>query len=169
MPHNKNVSLGIVAHKKILGCTEVVSVCQYHCEEPTTHLYPSSITPSSRCRGVHPLSFQGPYRGHSVVPGIAEQRHRNKDIATWPFGRHHTCVTLPSHASPRHTCSHWQRKPNVRPQLQNTIFAHHHICLEAFRCSAQTVCKMRGSVANGARSGSTRYTIHSLAFKLTEV
>ena len=103
------------------------------------------------------LSFQGPLRGRSIVPGIAEQRHRNKDIATWPFNRCHTHVTPPSHASPQ--CMHWctcRRNSTCGCKPLNKILARPHICLEAFRCSAQTVCEMRGSVASGARSGSTR-------------
>jgi len=80
-------------------------------------------------------------------------------IATRPFGRRHTRVTR-SHAHPRasHAPAHQQRSStrghNRRiKSLRALIF-----CLEAFRCSSQTVCEMRGSVANGARSESTQFT-----------
>ena len=69
-----------------------------------------------------------------------------------PFGGCHTHVTH-CHTRPRtmHALVHWQRNPNVQLQSLNIILAHPHFYLEAFCCSAQTVCEMRGSVANTAR------------------
>jgi len=109
----KNIAQGIDAHNKTTQRAsspatrkipdvqnKIESVCQHHREEPTTHFYPYSITPSSCCRGVHPLSFRGPSRGHGVVLGGAEQRHCNKDKATRPFGCRHTRVTR-RHTRPR--------------------------------------------------------------------
>jgi len=69
----RNVALGIVAHKKMTGCT-VVSVCQHYPEERTTHLYPI-FHPSSRALIVKKpiwFPFRGPSRGRGVVLGDAE-------------------------------------------------------------------------------------------------
>ena len=67
-----------------------------------------------------------------------------------------TCISLHlPHTGPL------AQKFNAQPQPLNTILTCPHLCLETFHCSAQTVCKMRGSVANGMRSRSIRsYTQH---------
>jgi hypothetical protein len=53
----RNVTPGIVTHKKIPGCTEVVSVFQHHPKEPTTYLYPFFLRPIPPIRKTPCLLF----------------------------------------------------------------------------------------------------------------
>ena len=92
----RNVALGIIAHKKTPGCAESnQSASTIPKSQPRTFI-PFSIRRPGLLSSRSPFvmfSSRGPYRGHGVVPGDAEQRHRNKDKAMRPFGGHHTHVT----------------------------------------------------------------------------
>ena len=90
----RNVAPGIVAHKKMTGCI-VVSVCQHHPKERTTHLYPL-FHPSSRALIIKKpiwFSLRGPSRGRCIVleDVEAETQTSHCNAAVW----------WPSH--PRHT------------------------------------------------------------------
>jgi len=105
--------------------------------QPHTFLLILSLQASAVEKSTH---FRFKAHTEGIIPGIAEQRHCNKDIAIWPFGCCHTCVTLLSHMSLQ--CTHWctcRRNSMHGHKLLNKILACPHICLEAFRCSAQTV------------------------------
>jgi len=116
----RNVALGIVAHKKMTGCT-VVSVCQHHPEERTMHLYP--LHPSSWALIIKkPIWFllRGPSRGCCViledVEAETQTSHCNAAI-WWSSHPHHTRATH-RHTCPcaMHTLVHWQKKLNMQLQ-----------------------------------------------------
>ena len=167
MPYNKNITPDIVTHKKILGCTEVVSVCQYHCKEPTMHLYPYSITTSSCCQGVHPLSFWGPYRWHGVVPGDAEQRQctRTRQCSHLVAVTPKSCAITPI---PYHACTGaLAEKLNVWPQLPNRILVHPWFLLGGISLQSPDCLQNKGECSKQSTSGSIRSTsiIYSLVWQ----
>jgi len=152
----QNVAPGIVAHKKTPGCAESnQSASTIPKSQPRTFI-PFSI----RCQGLllsrSPFVFIFRFEAHregAASSWKCRGRDSNSNMAVWwPSHPHHVQVTH-RHMRPRamHTLVHWQRNPNAWPQPLNIILVCPCFYLEAFRCSAQTVCKMRGSVANGTQ------------------
>jgi len=147
----RNVALGIVAHKKTPGCAESnQSASTVPKSQPHTFI-PFSIRRLGLLSSRSPFIFRFHFEAHREGT-VSSWKMSRQDKATRPFGGHHTRVTH-RHTRPRamHALVHWQKNPNARPQPLNIILAHPRFYLEAFRCSAQTVCEMRGSVANSAR------------------
>jgi len=100
----QKVAPSFVTHKKNPGCAEVESVCQYHPEEPTTHLDPSIIDLSHR-RGVHPLFILGPTKRGTALSWVMQSR----DITT----RTRQCSYLVA-ITCSHTCPTGLRQAKTR-------------------------------------------------------
>ena len=142
-----DVAPGIVAHKK--SCTKPSQSGSTVTRGQPRTWYPSSIIPSHH-QGVHaPFVFEAHREGTASSWKMQRQRHCKASQCG-----HLVAVTPESHAiTPIPTpCTHWctgRRNSTCSHKPLNTILVCPHICLEAFRCSFQTVCEMRGSVANG--------------------
>jgi len=151
-----DIAPGIVAHKKTPGCAEsnqsasTIPKSQPHTFIPFSIRRPGLL--SSRSPFVFIFRFEA-HREGAASSWRCRGRDSNSNAAVWwPSHPHHVRVTR-RHTRPRamHALVHWQRNPSARPQPLNIILARPRFYLEAFRCSAQTVCEMRGSVANSAR------------------